>query len=99
MSLLIEGKMSDNPFEGLNDPVKERVRRESDRRKQRWVAFWASLAAVASVAACTGFGGAIGERLGGGGSRSAINPLIRGNVGGLVRGKRAFLYFPWAGMK
>ncbi|MBN9120620.1 MAG: hypothetical protein J0I06_15955 [Planctomycetes bacterium] len=89
--------MSGDPFSGLTDTFQDRKRRggRARARKQKWVAFWASLGATVLVAVSTGAGGACGgwavERA----PANVLDRLAGGAVCGLAGGAFLFLAALW----
>lgn len=87
--------MADDPFGGLSDTFQDRKQRGGRFRKQKWVAFWASLGATVLMAVATGLGAAAGGLVADPDSRIALDRLLGGVVCGLAGGVFFFLGALW----
>jgi hypothetical protein len=87
--------MSSDPFAGLTETFQDRKQRDSLIRKQKWMAFWASLGATALVATATGVGGACGGWIVERNPSNVLDRVQGGMVCGLAGGVFLFISALW----
>ena len=87
--------MSGDPFANLTDTVQDRKQREGLARKQKWIAFWASLGATVLMAVATGLGAAAGGLVVNRNPGVALDHILGGIVCGLSGGVFLFLGALW----
>ncbi len=87
--------MSGDPFASLTDTVRDRRQREDHFRRQRWVAFRLSLAAILLITVATGAGAACGGWFTERDIGTATDRLLGGTVCGLAGGVFSLLSALW----